>query len=260
MRFLSKGSAMARSCNKWNPISTTYYDSVKLNRCCIAAEALYMRLIAQCDDNGSYFASPEKVACELFKKRFTNGEISLADIESWIGQLKKEGLIRLFSDSGVDYLNVVNVLKVGEYGHDIAFPVPDFLAKKIDSNGDRKKEEERINGIANDVIDFMESTALKHGTVIKHPRTVASRKNIIARLKDYLVDDLKLVVEHKCDEWLHEDKMAQYVNPTTLFRPTKFANNLNAARIWAARGRRSNGGKNTYQGIKSNDDYESVVK
>lgn len=50
---------------------------------------------------------------------------------------------------------------------------------------------------------------------------------INARLKEgYTVNDFKLVIRDKCSEWKDDPKMKQYLQPTTLFAPTKFENYL----------------------------------
>ena len=54
-------------------------------------------------------------------------------------------------------------------------------------------------------------------------------KNISARLKEgYTALQLKLVIDKKTAEWLNDDKMNQYLNPETLFRPKKFEIYLNS--------------------------------
>ncbi len=54
-------------------------------------------------------------------------------------------------------------------------------------------------------------------------------KNISARLKEgFTVEQLKLVIDKKTAEWLNDDKMNQYLNPETLFRPKKFEIYLNS--------------------------------
>ena len=61
------------------------------------------------------------------------------------------------------------------------------------------------------------------------PTNVNTIKVITARLKEgYTVDDLRLVVSYKCDEWMGTD-MQKYLRPETLFRPSKFEGYLNAA-------------------------------
>lgn len=50
-----------------------------------------------------------------------------------------------------------------------------------------------------------------------------SSKHIRGRLRDgFLVEDLKLVVDLKVDEWLHDVKMKKYLKPDTLFNAEKF--------------------------------------
>lgn len=73
------------------------------------------------------------------------------------------------------------------------------------------------------------------------PTKADTIKVITARLKEgYSVDDLKLVVSYKCDEWMGTD-MQKYLRPETLFRPSKFEGYLNAATSGApARKRASN--------------------
>ena len=54
-------------------------------------------------------------------------------------------------------------------------------------------------------------------------------KNIRARLKDgFTLEQLKAVIDKKTAEWLNDEKMNQYLNPETLFRPKKFEIYLNS--------------------------------
>jgi len=73
---------------KWNPLLITYYDSEKINNCSIGAESLYVRLLARCDRNGSYFATPEKINGRLFEKRHIKGETTPAIIAEWLKELE----------------------------------------------------------------------------------------------------------------------------------------------------------------------------
>ena len=55
--------------------------------------------------------------------------------------------------------------------------------------------------------------------------------NISGRLNDgHSVDDLMAVVRFKVVEWLHDQKMAQYLRPETLFQAGKFNGYLTAAK------------------------------
>ncbi len=42
------------------------------------------------------------------------------------------------------------------------------------------------------------------------------------------MDQLKSVVDKKTSDWLNDEKMNQYLNPETLFRPKKFEIYLNS--------------------------------
>ena len=54
-----------------------------------------------------------------------------------------------------------------------------------------------------------------------------TRKNIKARFKEgFTEDDFKYVIDKKCDEWLDDKRMFQYLRPSTLFG-TKFEFYLN---------------------------------
>ena len=53
-------------------------------------------------------------------------------------------------------------------------------------------------------------------------------QNIKARLKEgFTVEQLMSVVDKKTEEWLNDKKMNEFLNPETLFRPSKFEKYLN---------------------------------
>ena len=53
-------------------------------------------------------------------------------------------------------------------------------------------------------------------------------ENILARLKEgYKVSDLKRVIDLKVNEWKDDQRMNQWINPVTLFRPKNFERYLN---------------------------------
>lgn len=58
--------------------------------------------------------------------------------------------------------------------------------------------------------------------------TATTRKLVKARLKEgFTVEDMKLVIDKKCADWLNNKDMAQYLRPETLFG-SKFESYLNA--------------------------------
>lgn len=55
----------------------------------------------------------------------------------------------------------------------------------------------------------------------------ANRENVRARLRDgYTVDDCKTVIDNKVADWTGTER-ERFIQPTTLFRPTKFEGYLN---------------------------------
>lgn len=65
------------------------------------------------------------------------------------------------------------------------------------------------------------------GTQYK-PTTANTRKLVKARLKEgFTVEDMKLVIDKKCADWLNNPEMARFLRPNTLFG-NKFEGYLNA--------------------------------
>ena len=85
-----------------------------------------------------------------------------------------------------------------------------------------------------EVIAFLNKTANKDFKAT----TEATKKAIIARLKEgYSVTQMKDVIEHRWNLWKGTD-MEQYMRPSTLFRPSNFENYVNSLGIKPrARGR-----------------------
>lgn len=78
-----------------------------------------------------------------------------------------------------------------------------------------------INDIYNDILQHLNQKA---GT---HYRPVESNfKHIKARLQDFTIDELKAVIDKKCNEWLGTE-WEKYLTPETLFRPSNFEKYLN---------------------------------
>ncbi|MCT3542072.1 DNA replication protein [Lentilactobacillus buchneri] len=73
------------------------------------------------------------------------------------------------------------------------------------------------------VIDYLNKKANKHFRY-----TETSKRLIIARNKEkFSLDDMKKVIDNKCNDWLNDDKMNQYLRPATLFQSKKFEGYLN---------------------------------
>lgn len=75
-----------------------------------------------------------------------------------------------------------------------------------------------------EVIDHLNSRVGTHYKIT----TSNTRRLIKARLKEgFTVDDIKLVIDKKCADWLNNRDMVQYLRPETLFG-NKFESYLNA--------------------------------
>jgi len=104
---------------------------------------------------------------------------------------------------------------------------------------DRDKALKKKFAATDKLIDFLNDL-----TDSKFRHSKASREPIHARLAEGATeDDVCLVFEHKAAQWKGKTEWEQYLNPQTLCRPTKFENNLNAARKWDRTGRPSLNGQ-----------------
>ena len=101
-------------------------------------------------------------------------------------------------------------------------PIPDINA---DRNTDQKPYK--------DIISYLnEKTGKRYNATSKKTKSL-----INARMKDgFTLEDFKTVIDNKCAQWLRDEKMNEYLRPSTLFG-TKFEEYLNS-------GGRKDGGYN----------------
>ena len=109
------------------------------------------------------------------------------------------------------------------------------------SEEDKDKEEDIDKELYISIVSHLNARA---GTKYKH--TSGKTKTCIrARLAEgFTLDDFKTVIDKKCDEWLGDPKMEQYLRPETLFG-TKFEgylNQKNTNRTQQAQPKKQNGG------------------
>ena len=62
-------------------------------------------------------------------------------------------------------------------------------------------------------------------------KTVATIKALNARLKDYSIDDIKLVINNRYELWNNDEKMRQHLTPATIFRAQNFEKYFNSTNI-----------------------------
>ena len=73
-----------------------------------------------------------------------------------------------------------------------------------------------------DVIDFMNTLYRRNFS----PSTGSTRVNLVNRLKDNSVEDIKKVISNRYSVWKDDLQMSQHLNPGTIFRKSKFDKNL----------------------------------
>ena len=84
---------------------------------------------------------------------------------------------------------------------------------QLTNTDNHKHIKESQNSLAKSVIDYLNE---KTGLNFKY--TSSDLKFILARFKEnFSVDDLKLIVDHKVNEWLGNLAMSEYLRPSTLF-------------------------------------------
>ena len=91
--------------------------------------------------------------------------------------------------------------------------------KKVKKEVSFPKTQEKIK----EVIELLNERVGKNF----QPTNQSTRAFITARLNEgRTMEDFKLVIEYKCKEWLHDEKMLKYLRPSTLFRASNFENYL----------------------------------
>ncbi len=81
-----------------------------------------------------------------------------------------------------------------------------------------KPEKRDLQQEARDVLEFLNKKAHRN-----YRPTKVNTDFILARFKEgYSLQDCKSVIAMKCREWLHDDVMAKFLRPATLFNCAKF--------------------------------------
>lgn len=123
-----------------------------------------------------------------------------------------------------------------EYGYPIH--TVSIQVRNKNKNKNKNNNQEETENTTNPPTDLKETenTPIPYAEIIDYLnektgrsfRNVDSNKKYIkARWNEgYKVDDFKQVVDNKCDEWLLDEKMSQFLQPSTVFGP-KFDQYLN---------------------------------
>ena len=99
---------------------------------------------------------------------------------------------------------------------------PPIKIQEIKDNKDTLHEQQ-----VDEILTYLNEKASKKFKL----KNRANRKLIGARLKEgYTVEDCKAVIDAQVALWLGDERMAIYLRPQTLFRPTNIETYLNNAR------------------------------
>lgn len=128
---------MAKKRDPWNPLLCNYPDSEKINNISIAAETLFIRLIAKCDDNANFSGSPIQLLCKLYSMRLEKGQVTIEDVAKWRQGLVKEDLVTLYKVRAVEYLHINNCKKATrkDVARDERFPTQAVVKKGDNESG-----------------------------------------------------------------------------------------------------------------------------
>ncbi|KRM93540.1 hypothetical protein FC56_GL000253 [Lentilactobacillus senioris DSM 24302 = JCM 17472] len=85
-------------------------------------------------------------------------------------------------------------------------------------------ETQKRNAITQQVIDYLNKQTGKGFS----GKSKDARKLISGRLSEgRTLEDFKTVIDNKVEDWLNDDEMVKYLQPSTLFRPSNFEKYLN---------------------------------
>lgn len=248
---------MARARN----IKPSFFDNDELSENDPLGRLLFIGLWTLADYQGNLEWRSKRIKKQLLA-------YDECDIDTLAINLDKSGFIRFYSDGENLFVNILNFTKhqnphknerikgseIPEYSehgrqlvdlnelainHDLSgiernnsesnradslFLIPDSPILIPDTSDKRS-----LSGKP-DVMIVIEHFNLVTGQKLK-VATKSHSENISGRLSDgYTVDDLKMVIDFKNDEWSNDPKMAQYIRPATLFQTGKFGGYLAAAK------------------------------
>lgn len=103
---------------------------------------------------------------------------------------------------------------------------PNGEVLKIASSTAPNGSDSTLIGQATEIVDFMNrKLKTRYRSADKKGRPTASTKMVMDRLRSgYSLEDLESVIATKAAEWLGNDKMQQFLRPSTLFRASNFDN------------------------------------
>lgn len=188
-------------------------------------EALFYRLIVNCDDFGRFYGNPSIVKGKLFPlKTVTNRQIDDA-----LNKLATAGMVIRYVSDGKPFLQLAtwdkHQHKRAKYSK---YPEPDpclqlhATVSEKSRNENRESENPGNEALFREILGYLNQ---KLGTNYR-VKSEKTRRLLEARLQEgFAFHDFQTVIDKKSDQWLNTD-MEKYLRPETLFGP-KFEGYLN---------------------------------
>lgn len=217
---------------------------------CPDAEILYTRLLVTVDDFGRFDGRPEMVKAHCFPLR---ARATADSCMQWLYMLERADLIKLYVVDGKRYLQVkrwdnkprstqskypeipLDAYKCMQPAHNCMqmLPVTETVTETVTGINplfcnDEKKQKKPVKSQfyedAEDVLQYLNQATGK-GFEFKNRAgdLTAGAEKIIQRLRQgYTALELREVVFSKCEQWGKDERMCEYLRPSTLFSKEKF--------------------------------------
>nr|DAT67394.1 MAG TPA: replisome organizer protein [Caudoviricetes sp.] len=206
------------------------------------AKLLYGEITALCNEKGYCWANNSYFS-ELYG-------VSKKTISNWISSLDERGFIKsemIYKENSKEIrerrLYITRMEKdFVTYGRNVLNPTEEnFHTPMEEKVKDNNTSFNNTSNNTRDIKDIVEHSPTepvpyqevveylnqKTGKNFKHTSKVTQR-HIRARLAEgFTVSDFKQVIDKKCNDWLRDQKMKEYLRPETLFG-TKFESYLNS--------------------------------
>lgn len=206
------------------------------------AKLLYGEITALCNEKGYCWANNSYFS-ELYG-------VSKKTISNWISSLDERGFIKsemIYKENSKEIrerrLYITRMEKdFVTYGRNVLNPTEENfhtpMEEKVKDNNTSFNNTSNNTRDIKDIVEQSPTTPIPYNEVIdylnqktgknfKHTSKVTQR-HIRARLAEgFTVSDFKQVIDNKCNDWLRDQKMKEYLRPETLFG-TKFESYLNS--------------------------------
>jgi len=134
-----------------------------------------------------------------------------------------------FSDLTEKAKNIIIGLTIDDFKEARLKELEETQKKERKDSGQKKESEDKLK-IVSEVIDYLNTKA---NTSFK-ATTKETMQFVLARQKvdGWELEDFKLVIDFKVNDWGKDDRMKQYICPSTLFRASNAEKYMQAAKAW----------------------------